>query len=367
VFSILIIGSLTLLRQFKYIKNKDLGIDINNTIVVQSLLSNPDDKEMANKINAFKAELYKHMNIKSITSSTQIAGQETNFSMPVNRLDKALNPSPEMYMLGVDYNFLDEYNISLAYGRGFSKELDKNMFGAVLINQSAMKSLKYETWEQCINDSIDAAGIPTKIAGVFNDFHQLGFKSKVPPMLISLAPNIGYLSIKYNTENHAEVREFIKSNYELFFPQSSFEYFYLSEFYFNQYNSDFQFGKLFYAFMIISMMISCLALFGFSYYATKKRMQEIGIRKINGARISEILAMLNKDFIKWVTIAFFIAAPVAYYAMNKWLENFAYKTDLSWWIFVLSGLLVLGIALLTVSWQSWRAATKNPVEALRYE
>jgi putative ABC transport system permease protein len=180
-------------------------------------------------------------------------------------------------------------------------------------------------------------------------------------------PNIGYLSIKYNTENHAEVRDFIKSNYESFFPLSSFEYFYLSEFYFNQYNSDFQFGKLFYAFMTISMIISCLALFGFSYYSTNKRMKEIGIRKINGAKISEILTMLNKDFLRWVTIAFFIASPVAYFTMNKWLENFAYKITLSWWIFALAGVLALGIALLTVSWQSWRAATINPVEALRYE
>jgi putative ABC transport system permease protein len=367
VFIILIIGSLTIVRQFKYIKNKDLGINIDNTIVVQSVPFNPNDMEAANKINAFKAELNKHKNIESITSSTQIAGQETNYSMPVNRLNKELKTPPEMFMLGVDYNFLDEYNVSLTHGRGFSEELDKNMFGAVMINESAAKSLKYETIQQCLNDSIDAAGIKTKIVGVFKDFYQLGFKSKVPPMLISLAPNVGYLSIKYNSANHAEIREFIKTKYELFFPQSSFEYFYLNEFYFSQYNSDFQFGKMFYAFMIISMIISCLALFGFSYYATNKRMKEIGIRKINGAKVSEILSMLNKDFIKWVVIAFVIATPIAYYAMQKWLENFAYKTSLSWWIFALAGLLALGVALLTVSFQSWKAATKNPVESLRYE
>lgn len=367
VFIVLIIGSLTLVKQFKYIKNKDLGIDISNTIVVQSSLSNPDDKETATKIDAFKAELFKNKSIASITSSTQIAGQEPNMSMPVTRLNNGPSSPSEIYMMGVDYEFLDEYNISLANGRGFSKELDKNMFGAVLINESAMEALKYKTLEQCLNDSIDAAGIQTKIVGVFKDFHQLGFKSKVPPMLISLAPNIGYLSIKYNSENHSEVRDFVKANYESFFPQSSFEYFYLSDFYFNQYNSDFQFGKLFYAFMTISMIISCLALFGFSYYATNKRMKEIGIRKINGARISEILIMLNHDFLKWVTMAFLIASPIAYFVMNKWLENYAYKTTLSLWIFVLSGILALGIALFTVSWQSWKAATRNPVETLRYE
>jgi putative ABC transport system permease protein len=110
-----------------------------------------------------------------------------------------------------------------------------------------------------------------------------------------------------------------------------------------------------------------MGLFALSSYAMARRTKEIGIRKVNGARISEILTMLNKDFIKWVAIAFVIATPIAYYAMNKWLENFAYKTELSWWIFALAGLLALGIALLTVSWQSWKAATRNPVEALRYE
>jgi putative ABC transport system permease protein len=117
----------------------------------------------------------------------------------------------------------------------------------------------------------------------------------------------------------------------------------------------------------MSILLSCLGLLAITVFIAEKRTKEIGIRKVNGAKISEILTMLNRDFIKWVAIAFVVACPIAYYAMNKWLENFAYKTTLSWWIFALAGLLALGIALLTVSWQSWRAATRNPVEALRYE
>jgi putative ABC transport system permease protein len=120
-------------------------------------------------------------------------------------------------------------------------------------------------------------------------------------------------------------------------------------------------------FSFISILIACFGLFGLVSFIANRKVKEIGIRKVNGAKVSEILTMLNKDFVKWVVIAFVIAAPIAYYAMNKWLENFAYKTNLSWWIFALAGLLALGIALLTVSWQSWRAATRNPVEALRYE
>jgi putative ABC transport system permease protein len=120
-------------------------------------------------------------------------------------------------------------------------------------------------------------------------------------------------------------------------------------------------------FSLIAIAIAALGILGLSIFMGEVRIKEIGIRKINGAKISEVMAMLNIDFMKWVAIAFVIATPIAWFAMNKWLENFAYKTELSWWIFALAGMLALGIALLTVSWQSWRAATKNPVESLRYE
>ena len=119
--------------------------------------------------------------------------------------------------------------------------------------------------------------------------------------------------------------------------------------------------------MILSIFIAVLGLFGLSLFVLDQRTKEIGVRRVNGAKISEVMVMLNKDFVKWITIAFVIATPIAWYAMNRWLENFAYKTELSWWIFALAGLMALAIALLTVSWQSWKAATRNPVEALRYE
>jgi putative ABC transport system permease protein len=126
-------------------------------------------------------------------------------------------------------------------------------------------------------------------------------------------------------------------------------------------------ARLLSVFTILSLFICSMGLLGLSLLISQQRTKEIGIRKVNGARVSEILSMLNKDFVKWVVVAFVLATPAAYFAMNKWLENFAYKTSLSWWIFALAGLLALGIALLTVSWQSWKAATRNPVDSLRYE
>jgi putative ABC transport system permease protein len=159
----------------------------------------------------------------------------------------------------------------------------------------------------------------------------------------------------------------IKTIWEKQFQQSTFEYNFIDQTFAAQFEEDRKFSKVFGFFTMLAIFIAVLGLVGLASYICIQRTKEIGIRKVNGAKISEILTMLNKDFVKWVAIAFVVACPIAYYAMNKWLENFAYKTSLSWWIFALAGLLALGIALLTVSWQSWRAATRNPVEALRYE
>jgi putative ABC transport system permease protein len=145
------------------------------------------------------------------------------------------------------------------------------------------------------------------------------------------------------------------------------EYFFAEEFFFRQYQSETRFGKFYTLLTILSITIACMGLYGLILFYLNQKKKEIGLRKINGAEVHEILAMLNKNFTIWIVTAFLIATPFSYYVMHKWLQNFAYRTELSWWIFALAGLMVLATALLTVSWQSWRAATKNPVEALRYE
>jgi putative ABC transport system permease protein len=150
-------------------------------------------------------------------------------------------------------------------------------------------------------------------------------------------------------------------------PGIPFEYHFLDEKYEELYKSDMHIAKLISLFSLLAVFIACLGLLGQSVFAAENRTKEIGIRKVNGAEISEIMALLNKDFVKWIVIAFFFAIPIAYYFISKWLQNFAYTTGLNWWLFILAGIIALGIALMTVSWQSWRAATRNPVEALRYE
>jgi putative ABC transport system permease protein len=207
------------------------------------------------------------------------------------------------------------------------------------------------------------------VIGVLADFHNEGLQKPIYPMVYNNGHpyEFGYYSIKLNTPDVTRALGILKKVWVNHYPSDPMNYFFADEFFLRQYQSEARFGKFYTLLTILSITISCLGLFGLIMFYLNQKRNEIGIRKINGAEVSAILAMLTNDFIKWVVIAFIIAVPVSWYVMQKWLQNFAYRTPLNWWVFALAGLLILGIALLTVSLQSWRAATRNPVEALRYE
>ena len=170
-----------------------------------------------------------------------------------------------------------------------------------------------------------------------------------------------------NLNQIRDVLAYTENSWRSIFQNEYYEYEFIEDRIAAKYTSEENASRLINVFAVITIIISCLGIFGLALYASEKRSKEIGIRKINGAKISEVMIMLNKDLVKWVVIAFVLACPVAWFAMDKWLENFAYKTALSWWVFAAAGILTFFIALLTISWQSWRTASRNPVEALRYE
>ncbi len=214
------------------------------------------------------------------------------------------------------------------------------------------------------------AGRNYEIIGVVKDFHYKAVNEPIAPLAIRNDPYASYCLVKLQTGDfnslHRTIRE-IKAAASDLSPSFPVEIGFLDQAVENMYQSELRFRRAFSLFAGCAVVLCCMGILAMSLFACRHRTKEIGIRKVHGAKVAEILAMLNKDFVKWVVIAFLIATPVAWYAMDKWLENFAYKTELSWWIFALAGLLALGIALLTVSWQSWKAAIRNPVEALRYE
>jgi len=209
-----------------------------------------------------------------------------------------------------------------------------------------------------------------EITGVIKDFHFKPVNKAITPLVIRNEPYASYCLVNLTTASSKSLNSLmrdIKASAAELSPSFPVEVNFLDQAIENMYQSELRFRHTFSLFAGCAIVICCLGILAMSLFASQRRIKEIGIRKVNGARIPEILVMLNSNFVKWVGISFIIACPVAWYAMHKWLQSYAYKTEISWWIFALAGLMALLVALITVSWQSWRAAIRNPVEALRYE
>ncbi len=337
----LLVGIITIHSQIKYVKNKDLGFDVEALLYV-------DIPYKALNYKDFKEELLKHTSIKKATLSSGVPGKLSS---------QETHPEWDFtaYEMGIDTNFLSVMNIKLIAGEMPSPNNKK----AYLVNEAALKAFE-------INDFRKEKVNGKDVVGVVEDFNFKSLHTEIEPLFLDMDEGRS-LSLKISGTNIAETLKYIQSVWEDMAGNAPFKYEFYDSWFDSMYKKEEQQAKAISIFSIIALVITCLGLLGQVYQTTQQRTKEIGIRKVNGAKVTEILAMLNRDFIKWVVIAFVVACPIAYYAMNKWLENFAYKTTLSWWIFALAGVLALGIALLTVSWQSWRAATRNPVEALRYE
>jgi putative ABC transport system permease protein len=270
-----------------------------------------------------------------------------------------------------DAGFFEILNLQLVMGRLYSDNLttDKKK---IVVNETFLR-------EQKVANPIGATiamgtpgekGYTSEIIGVVKDFHYRAVDQPIASLAIRNEPSAFYCLATIQTGNFkslSTVVNDIKRIASELSPSFPVEISFFDQAIQNMYQSELRFRRIFSLLAGCAIVICSLGILAMSIFACQRRVKEIGIRKVNGARISEILVMLNMDFVKWVGIAFLIACPIAWYVMHKWLQSFAYKTDLSWWIFGLAGIMALDIALLTVSWQSWRAATRNPVEALRYE
>jgi putative ABC transport system permease protein len=352
-------------KQMNFIENKDLGYTPENVMVVHV-------PQVNHKINILREELLKESIVLSAATAQHYPGyrlQDMNFTTADNNFP---------FKFGfVDNNTIETLNIKpIKY---FAEAKEKAINGW-MINETFYNNLKsYYTEEQIAssdfpqNDKQSEFDARQKfvILGVISDFNYASLHSSIENFSFLIrglqeSPN-RFLLVRFEQKHRPSIINAVEHHMAKIYPGQPINYSFLDEQLNDQYNSEQTLLKLINSFSILSILIGCLGLIGLSIFMSDKRTKEIGIRKVNGAKISEVLLMLSVDFVKWAAIAFVIATPIAYYAMNKWLQNFAYKTEISWWIFALAGFLALGIALLTVSWQSWRAATRNPVEALRYE
>jgi putative ABC transport system permease protein len=367
---ILITSQLFILKQVSFMKNHDLGFKVENLLSIPLYFNNE------NKRLAF-AKLYSEnlknesatYGIKEITLSENVPGQ--NFPNRFATIPEGASPedSKEMVVTSLDEHFAGVFHIPLVSGRNFSDTIISDRFARVLINETAAHKFG---WDNPVGKLLrfKHEQDPVTVIGVLKDINFKSLQSPIEPVVYRYAGEnwlAGYLTLRIDPVYSAQSIKILKTTWERLNPGVPFQYFFIKDKYLERYEGEERLAKIVGTFALIAVFLSCLGLFAMIAYLSVCRTKEIGIRKINGARVGQVMLMLSGDFLKWVFIAFVIACPVTWYIMYKWLNSFAYKTELSWWIFVLAGIIASGIAFLTVSWQSWRAATRNPVEALRYE
>jgi putative ABC transport system permease protein len=371
----LIAGTFTVYRQLVYMQNQDIGINIDQTLVIKG----PDvaDSTYKNKVTAFKAELLRHPAIKAVTASTTIPGSKVQWNAGgIRRVSDDDTKSNQYRVIGVDYDFISAYNLSLVTGRSFSREFGSDE-GSVLFNEEAVKLMGFESPESAIGVDIFFWGHNYKIIGVLKNFHQESLKENYDAVIFRFIPDArNYFSVRLSYGSQAgqdgyesvkSTIETIRSSWQQFFPGNPYDYFFLSEHYDNQYRAEKQFRIIFELFAILAILIACLGLFGLSWFMIIQRTKEIGIRKVNGATAMNVLRLISTDFFRLVFYGILIAAPVAWLFSVKWLAKYPFRVNFSWWLFLLSGLLILLISAITISYNAMAISHTNPARSLKYE
>jgi putative ABC transport system permease protein len=366
----LIIAALIIKKQNQLALSNRVTQDYKNIIIFKNL--NWEIKPLYQK---FKEELLRN---SMITDVSAVMSEPTSDDKDVFTIkDGDLKPEKKklaLHMLICDDNLVNFLNLKIVAGDNFPKYIPKQTFESYILNEEATKYLGFDKPDEAIgkrlsfNFDVDSILFGGKIVGVVKDFHYATLHNEIRPLVMFQQP-VWYWTfmVKFNPKNKAQALNLLNVSWKKVYPDYPFDYIFLDDLYNQAYSKEITQSKIINLFSIIGLLIACIGLICLTSYIAETRTKELGIRRVNGARVTDLLVMLNKNLAKWVVIAIVIAFPVSWYTMNKWLQNFAYKTELSWWIFALAGIVVLGIALLTVSWQSWKAATKNPVEALRYE
>lgn len=356
----LIIGTIIVYGQMKFMRTRDLGFNKEQEMIID-LHGDPAK-------NSFKQTISSLPNVLSTALSGSVpgGGNPGAYSKIENIKGDLQIANLDLYY--IDYDYIPQYKMKMLAGRAFSKEFGTDSTQSMIVNEAAMKLFGYNSPQQIIGKRFDQWGRKGTVIGVVQDFHFRSLQEVIKPLSMRIEPDgSNLLSIKLASANVPATIAAIESKWKTFMPKWPFSYFFLDESFDKQYRSEERFGKLFFNFSILAIFISCLGLLGLASYSTMQRTKEIGIRKVMGASVQGIIGLLSKDFLKLVVLSFVIAAPVAWYFMHGWLKDFAYRITISWWVFILAGVLALVIALVTISFQAVKAAIANPVKSLRTE
>jgi putative ABC transport system permease protein len=362
---VLIIGTLTMYKQFNFMKNQYLGFEKEQKLILP-LRGGIDIHE---NYETTKDMFSKHSSITDVTVSSSVPGRAvSNFSIKL--VGEEDDKSQSMFHLYFDHDFIPDYGIEMAAGRAFQKGMSTDIKGAFLINEAAVKAFGWSSPEEALGKRLLTGwgGRVNPVIGVTKNFHYRGLQTEVEPLVMEFTPEaFDHITLSLEITNLKESLAFVESQWKALFPGNPFESFFLDADFDQQYRADEQVGSIFGIFTFLGLFIACLGLLGLASFMAQSRIKEIGIRKILGASVAGIVFMLSKQFTKWVLLANIIAWPVAYFAMHSWLQGFTYRINIGILTFVLSAMMVLLIALLTVGYQAIRAAVANPADTLRYE
>lgn len=364
VSTVLIIGTLFIYKQVVFMKHKDIGFNKEQKLVIPIL--------EGNNYQLYKNEFLKHASITGATASRTVPGIKLGWNS-VELPGEEDSKGQHMNFEYVDADFLGEYNIELAAGRFFDRDLSTDVDGPLVLNEAAVKALGWHSPEEGVGNELIAwwsADVeqPQLIIGVVRDYHYEGLQNFIDPLVIVLAPRrFRSITLTFESQNVADVLSFTEKTWDTLFPNDVFRYYFLDDQFGRLYNAEERLMRIVTSFTLLSILISCSGLFGLVSFMAEKRTKEIGIRKVLGASVSNITVLFSKDFVRLIVLANGLAWPIAYFALHKWLQSFAYRIDLQLEIFIFSGICTLLIAFLTVSYQSIRAALADPVNSLRNE
>jgi putative ABC transport system permease protein len=355
-----IIATIIVYHQLNYMLDQDLGFSKDQILVI--------DTEGDPGRTAFQQSLKGLPGVQSTAQSSSVPGYEN-----LNAYSEIENYKGEMQITNmdlyfVDWDYLNQFKIKVIRGRGFSREFQSDTTQSMVINEAAVKMLGYHSSEQAIGKRFSQYGRDGKIIGVMKDFHYHSLQQEIKPLSMRIEPDGCFLvSVNVYAAHLSATISAIENKWKNLIPHRPFIYFFLDEFFDQQYRSEERFGKLFLNFAILAIFISCMGLFGLASYNTMQRTKEIGIRKVMGASVFSIVYLLSKDFLKLVLISFFVAAPLSGLFMNQWLHDFAYRIEMKWWVFLLAGVLALLVALITIGFQANKAASTNPIKSLKVD
>lgn len=363
----LLIGTVTVYQQIQYMRKQALGLNIDQTLIIPPPIVGIDSTFLK-RITAFKQELFNQSSIKNITVSTSIPGEPVGWNAGgIKLVGQDDSKSKQYRVIGVDYDYINAYGLKIIAGRAFDKSFGSDK-SSVIFNRKAIEQLGFSKPEEALGKKIDFWGDQYTIEGVAENFHQQSLREAFEPLILRLIPDVnGFVSVKTTAANSAKTINAVKEQWGRFFAGNTFEYIFLDDHFNAQYKADQRFGQVFGLFTSLAILVACLGLFGLASFTTLQRTKEIGIRKVLGASVNNILQLLYKEFAWLLLIAFIIAAPVAWLSTSKWLQGYAFRIGMAWTYFALPFLLIVGIAFITVSFQSIKAAIANPVKSLRTE